>query len=63
MLTFFRNAIVGGDMNPFSGEIRTKDGDVFSGGNVKDPSKLDESKILAIKWLNENIDGELPEEE
>lgn len=63
MLTFFRNAIVGGDMNPFSGEIRTKDGEVFSGGNAKDPSKPDEGKILAIKWLNENIDGELPEEE
>ena len=48
MLQFFKNAVTAGHMDPFSGEIRTRGGEVIK-----------EDKAMSTSWLNENIDGEL----
>ena len=56
MLTFFRNAIISGMYDPFSGDIVTSDGKKINGSD----GRTSESKILSINWLNENIDGVIP---
>lgn len=59
MLSFFKNAIISGMYDPFSGDIVTSDGKKIKGSD----SKTSESKILSINWLNENIDGTIPSNE
>nr|WP_278287627.1 BMP family ABC transporter substrate-binding protein [Ruminococcus albus] len=64
LLAFMKNAIVHGGMDPFSGELRSKDGIIIQQSNssgsriTADQEKMKTSEIAAMEWLNENIDGE-----
>ena len=49
LLDFMKTAITKGRLDPFTGEIRAKDG-----AEVKD-----EDKAMSVNWLNENIDGDI----
>ena len=66
MLAFFKNAMVYGEMDPFSGEIHSQT-DVINEGNTgkslrlpHDLKKLTASQIIDMDWLNENIEGTMP---
>lgn len=66
LLSFFKNAIVNGGLDPFSGEIHSQDGLVNEGtsklfeiSNLEDAIK--EGRIANLDWLNDNIDGTFPE--
>lgn len=52
MLTFFRDSITGGRLDPFTGKICTRDGDMLDPGSSP-------SDRIATKWINENIDGDI----
>ncbi len=55
LLAFMRNSITQGHFDPFTGEIRAKGG-LF----VKDENnRIPESRIISMKWLNENIDWDV----
>lgn len=65
LLSYFKNAIVSGGLDPFSGEIHSQEGLVnesssklFEVDSLKDTIK--EGRIATMTWLNENIDGEIP---
>lgn len=61
LLSFFKAAIIAGDVNPFSGEIRSQSGIVQDrlGSGENDVSSVFDSlpaaKIASIKWMNDNI--------
>lgn len=66
LLAFFRQAIIKGEMDPFSGEIHTRDGKVIrahkvdagrGGAMVLSPTPPEQ--IFGIDWINENIEGEV----
>ena len=65
LLSFMKNSIINGELDPFSGELHSRDG-VVQGGNstsnvlAKDLEKMTTAKIIEMNWLNENIDGDLP---
>lgn len=64
MILAFENAIKKGDLSPYSGEIRAQGGVVIQeaseGTGGKDTLEdMTPAKIIAMDWLNENIDGEL----
>lgn len=62
LLSFFKNAIVNGIADPFSGELRSQNGTVQEQVYEKKnsiPSSLssmDTQNIVSMDWLNENID-------
>ena len=62
LLAFFKNSIVNGGFDPFSGELHTSDGQIFHQevgkrvGLSVDRSKLKTSDIAFMDWLNENIE-------
>ncbi len=61
LLSFFRDAITRGDLDPFSGEIRTSKGekiDMAAASGDEPEGRASKSRILSMRWLNENIDGE-----
>lgn len=64
LLAFFKNSIVNGGFDPFTGELHTRDGNIYqqeiekgSGFSV-DRQKLKTSDIAFMDWLNENIISE-----
>lgn len=65
LLAFFKNSIVNGGFDPFSGELHTRDGDVFQqdmekkAGVSLERQKLKSGDIAFMDWLNENIVGEI----
>ena len=65
LLSFMKNAIVNGGLDPFSGEIHTQDGKVIqqstsSRGRIfAEQDKMRIGDIAVMDWLNENIDGEI----
>ena len=62
LLAFFKNSIVNGGFDPFSGELHTKDGNIFHQDTEKKPGisverqKLKTGDIAFMDWLNENIE-------
>lgn len=58
LLSFFKDSLINGNYDPFDGEIRAQGGKVIQKGDV---TEVSEGEILKIRWLNENIDGELPD--
>lgn len=65
LLSFFKNAIVMGGLDPFSGEIHSQNGlinentsNIFDLANLEDAIK--DGQIATMDWLNENIDGSFP---
>lgn len=65
LLAFFKNSIVSGGFDPFSGELHTTDGAVYQqevekkAGISVEREKLKTSEIAFMDWLNENIEGEM----
>ena len=66
MLAFFKNAMVYGKMDPFSGEIHSQT-EVINEGNAgksiglpHNLKKMTASQIIEMDWLNENIEGTMP---
>ena len=61
LLEFFKNSIIDGSIDPFSGEIHTQSGQVLQkskkGDGISSLIKPSNSQILSMGWLNENIDG------
>ena len=66
MLAFFKNAMVYGGMDPFSGEIHSQTETIMEGNTgrmLKVPhelKKMTSGQIIEMDWLNDNIDGSIP---
>ncbi|MCR5202195.1 MAG: BMP family ABC transporter substrate-binding protein [Lachnospiraceae bacterium] len=66
LISFFKNAIIGGGIDPFSGELRSTTGVVMEStedsksGFSATLESLTQGQIASMNWLNENIDGSLP---
>ncbi|WP_028510128.1 hypothetical protein [Ruminococcus sp. NK3A76] len=64
LLSFMKNAIINGNIDPFSGELHSQDGMVIQQNNSPsrkvsaEQEKMKTSDIAEITWLNDNIDGE-----
>jgi len=62
LLAFFKNSIVNGGYDPFTGELHTNSGTVMQAetdrkaGIPIDRSTMKTSDIVFMEWLNENID-------
>lgn len=66
LLSFFKNAIISGAFDPFTGELHSQDNTVQEDMNAGTShisgslEKMTVGRIAAMDWLNDNIDGELP---
>ena len=66
MMAFFKNAMVYGGMDPFSGEIHSQTEVIHEGSMGKalklphELKKMTASQIIEMDWLNENIVGTIP---
>lgn len=69
MLSFFKNSIISGGYDPFTGEIHSQDDMIQENPHKKNShisvslEKMTVNKIVSMDWLNDNIDGELPNED
>ena len=66
MLSFFKNSIVRGGYDPFTGELHMQ-GEIVSEERSTQRNKISASleklkdgQIVAMDWLNDNIDGTMP---
>ena len=61
LLEFFQSAIVSGAADPFSGELHAQERVIQAGNGGTDLAKqtLSTQDVVSMKWLNENIDGDL----
>ena len=65
LLAFFKNSIINGGFDPFTGELHARDGMIYQPAAQKttgvsvDRQKLDTTDIAFMDWFNENIEGEL----
>ena len=55
LLQFMRNSISRGQFDPFTGELHSTDGSLVK--NSADSTS--QSNVLSLKWLNDNIEGDL----
>lgn len=66
MLSFFKNAIISGSIDPFSGELRSQNVTIQENAPVKNShisgslEKITVEQIVSMDWLNDNIDGTMP---
>ena len=66
MMAFFKNAMVYGGMDPFSGEIHSQTEVINEGSMGKalklphELKKMNAGQIIEMDWLNENIEGTIP---
>lgn len=66
MLSFFKNSIVRGGYDPFSGELHSQEDKMTENAAVQrnkisaSLDKLKDGQIVAMDWLNDNIDGSMP---
>ena len=64
LLAFFKNSIVNGGFDPFTGELHTADGTVYQQDTEKksgisvERQKMKTSDIAFMDWLNENIESD-----
>lgn len=67
MMAFFKNAMVYGGMDPFSGEIHSQTEVIHEGSMGKalklphELKKMNAGQIIEMDWLNENIEGTIPQ--
>ena len=65
LLSFIKNAMVNGGLDPFSGELRSEGGKLIQQNTARsskisaEQEKMNMTDIAAMDWLNENIDGEI----
>ena len=57
MIYALKNSLILGRMNPFDGELRSRDGIVKEDGTPR----LSSEEIIRMNWLNDNIIGRIPE--
>ncbi|MBQ1880442.1 MAG: hypothetical protein II156_02285, partial [Lachnospiraceae bacterium] len=61
LLSFFKSAVIAGNVDPFSGELRSQSGviqeDISSGKNGVSSvfDTLSAAKIASMNWMNDNI--------
>ncbi len=66
LLSFFKNSIVRGGYDPFSGELHSQDDKIIENTTVRrnkisaSLDKMKDGQIVVMDWLNENIDGSMP---
>lgn len=64
LLSFIKNAVINGGIDPFSGELHAQDGSVIQQSSAPsirvsaEQEKMKTSDIAEMNWLNDNIDGE-----
>ena len=58
LISLLKKAIVSGDIDPFSSEIRSQEGTV----QERYAPRLSHHEIIHMNWLNDNIVGSLPKE-
>lgn len=56
MMDMLRNGVVSGRINPFDGELRCQTG-IIKG---RDSGRLTNEEIVSMRWLNDNVIGEIP---
>ena len=67
LLSFFKGALADGVIDPFAGDIYSTGGQVQNNGNVKKSevavpkTKMKNDRILSMDWLNDNVDGIIPD--
>ena len=59
MVNALKNSMILGRMNPFDGELHSRDGVVKEAGTPR----LSSEEIIRMNWLNDNIIGRIPEPE
>ena len=59
MVSALKNSLILGRMNPFDGELRSREGIVKEAGTPR----LSSEEIIRMNWLNDNIIGRIPERE
>ena len=57
LLDWLRSGIISGTLQPFAGELHSQQGIIQEAGS---PS-LDSGQIIGMDWLNDNIEGEIPD--
>ncbi len=68
LIGFMRNALIEGAVNPFSGEIHSKDKLILEDPESKmtDPKSskkaIEVRDIINMDWLNDNVEGIIPKE-
>ena len=56
LVEILRRDIIGGNINPFDGELRSQEGVI----RREDEAPLTSMEVITMDWLNENIIGEIP---
>lgn len=56
LVEILRRDIIGADINPFDGELRSQDGIIRKADEVS----LTSMEVITMDWLNENVNGEIP---
>ena len=56
LVEILRRDIIGGNINPFDGELRSQEGVI----RRDDEAPLTSMEVITMDWLNENIIGEIP---
>jgi basic membrane lipoprotein Med (substrate-binding protein (PBP1-ABC) superfamily) len=56
MMGMLRNGVVSGRINPFDGELRCQTGMIKG----PDSGRLSNEEIVGMRWLNDNVIGEIP---
>ena len=56
LVEILRRDIIGGNINPFDGELRSQEGVIRKEGDAP----LTSMEVITMDWLNENVIGEIP---
>ena len=56
LVEILRRDIIGGNINPFDGELRSQEGVI----RREDEAPLTSMDVITMDWLNENVIGEIP---
>ncbi len=68
LIGLLRNGIIDGAINPFAGELHSKDRLILGDPRGKlsdfseDTKRLKLRNIINMDWLNDNVDGIIPDE-
>ena len=56
LVEILKRDIIGADINPFDGELRSQEGII----RRADEAPLTSMDVITMDWLNENVRGEIP---
>ncbi len=59
LVDLLKNALIAETLNPFDGELHSQDGMIKDA----DAPRLSHEEIINMDWLNDNVEGEIPEYE